>query len=236
MKKAIAAASLGLCVILGFTAAYFSGYWIPNDPSPIRYPVRGIDVSSHQGEIDWTKVAKDGVDFAYLKATEGGSFKDPKFQIYLREAQRAGLACGAYHFFSLRTPGYLQARNFIQSVPENLPLPPAIDLEYWGNSSIRPAPAALQRELTVFVRELRQNYGREPVFYLDPDLRRDYLKGFPVGNVWFRAVFLTPEWSGAPHWLFWQFTEKARISGIKGFVDADLFSGTVDQFKSLEVR
>jgi lysozyme len=219
-------------VVLGLATAYLFGYWIPNYPSHAKYPVRGIDVSSHQGEIDWHEVAKDGVDFAYLKATEGGSFKDPRFQVYLREAQSAGLACGAYHFFSLRTPGYLQARNFIQSVPENLPLPPAIDLEYWGNSSYRPAPAAFQRELAVFVHELRQTYRREPVFYLDPALQRDYLQGFPTGNIWFRAVVLTPEWSGAPNWLFWQFTEKARISGIKGFVDADVFSGTVDQLRS----
>ena len=106
-----------------------------------NYPVRGIDVSHHQGEIDWHKIKSQNISFAYIKATEGGDFKDPQFKKNWDHALEAGLRVGAYHFFRPETDGVLQAENFISSVPEykNM-LPPAIDVEIdqtktWQSSS-----------------------------------------------------------------------------------------------------
>ncbi|AQT43495.1 lysozyme [Bartonella apihabitans] len=67
-----------------------------------NYPVRGIDVSHHQGEIDWHKIKSQNISFAYIKATEGGDFKDPQFKKNWDHALEAGLRVGAYHFSGLK--------------------------------------------------------------------------------------------------------------------------------------
>src|SRR3954463_8047491 len=69
-----------------------------NAPHPRGYPIHGIDVSRHQGEIDWNAVASSGVKFAWIKATEGGDHADVMFQANWQGAKAAGVARGAYHF------------------------------------------------------------------------------------------------------------------------------------------
>lgn len=221
--------SLGVLLIL-----YFTGRWIPNYPHPDEYPVRGIDVSGHQGRIDWKKVSAGGIRFVYLKATEGGDFQDPLFRENLQSARDSGLACGAYHFFSLKTPGLVQARNFIHTVPSaQVNLPPAIDLEFWGNSSARPPPDSFQTELRVYVDAIRSAYGREPVIYTSPDFSNIYLKNFEIKQPWVRDILFSPNFNGTKSWLIWQFSEKGQVPGINGFVDMDVFNGSVDRFDPL---
>jgi lysozyme len=176
-------------------------------------------------------VAKSGVRFAYLKATEGGDFRDAGFAENLREARGAGVECGAYHFFSLKAPGLLQAQNFIRTVPKELvTLPPAVDLEYVGNSSARPAVGEFQEQLGVFMNAIGKEYGREPVVYTAGDFARDYLRGVAIKRVWVRAVVFGP---GGDSWVFWQFTERGRVPGIGGVVDMDVFNGDAMGFRVL---
>lgn len=94
--------------------------------------MRGIDVSHHQGDIDWQRVAADDVAFAIIKATEGGDHIDDAFATNLSEARAAGLVVGAYHFFTFCRPGADQAKNFLAVVPRGEPmLPPVVDIEFW---------------------------------------------------------------------------------------------------------
>jgi lysozyme len=59
---------------------------------------RGIDVSKYQGNINWTKVAKDStIRFVYIKATEGTSIQDPYYKTNIAKAKKAGLLVGSYH-------------------------------------------------------------------------------------------------------------------------------------------
>jgi lysozyme len=213
---------LGSAACLGALAyAVLDGLWIPNKPSGAEYPIRGIDVSRHQGKVDWNAVAASGIRFVYLKATEGGDFRDASFAENLAGARAVGLQCGAYHFFSLKTPGLAQARNFIATVPRGAcTLPCAIDLEYTGNSAERPPVGDFQKQLTDFVDAIRTNYGREPVFYVDEDLARDYLGGYAMHDRWVRAVVFRP----GSDWMFWQYSELGRVPGIHGFVDLDVFN------------
>lgn len=94
-------------------------YILTYRPDASRYPVRGVDVSHHQGKIDWSKVAGDNVAFAYMKATEGGDWKDRKFLENWKAAREAGIATGAYHFFTLCRPGKDQAENFLATLPKD---------------------------------------------------------------------------------------------------------------------
>jgi lysozyme len=227
----LGAASL---VLLALTGAFFLGKWIPNAPDPLEYPIRGIDVSAHQGPIDWHSVAASGVRFAYLKATEGADFRDARFAGNLRAAGAAGIACGAYHFFSLKSPGMLQAANFIKAVPKNATsLPPGIDLEFVGNSSVRPTPADFKLQFDPFIEAIRKAYNCEPVIYTAPDFCSVYLDGYSIKRPWVRAILLHPANEPSNPWLFWQFSDRATVPGIHGFVDADVFNGSSSSFKAL---
>jgi lysozyme len=233
-KRILIAMGAGVLLFGALTILYFLGWWIPNDPNPSTYPVRGIDVSRHQGRIDWKAVSTGGIRFVYLKATEGGDLQDAAFKENVRAVHDAGMACGAYHFFSLKTPGIVQAQNFIQTVPSGLvTLPPVVDLEFWGNSSERPPPESFQVELRAYLDAVSKAYGREPVIYTSADFSSVYLKNFPIRRFWVRDILLSPTWDGTRAWLFWQFSEKGRVPGVEGFVDLDVFNGGEDRFNAL---
>lgn len=81
----------------------------------------GIDVSSHQNNIDWSSVRRGGIDFAFIKATEGGDFVDDHFATNWAGSAAAGLKHGAYHFLTLCRPGADQADNFLRRDPSTQP-------------------------------------------------------------------------------------------------------------------
>src|SRR5437016_13909496 len=108
-RWALIAAAAGA---LALGALYYGGRLGFNHPSLSRYPVRGIDVSHHQGPIDWDAVASDGVTFAYIKASEGGDYQDRRFKENWLGARHAGVLAGAYHFFTFCKDGAAQAENF----------------------------------------------------------------------------------------------------------------------------
>ena len=70
----LAAAALHMAFLL------YTGVILFNNPSREIYPVRGVDVSHHQGKIDWDTLARQDIQFAYIKATEGSNFKDKIFR------------------------------------------------------------------------------------------------------------------------------------------------------------
>ena len=81
-----------------------------------KYPIVGIDVSAHNGDIDFQKVKDDGYSFVIIKASEGVSHHDSKFDINYDNARNAGLKVGAYHFFRKNTDGLNQAKNFLETI------------------------------------------------------------------------------------------------------------------------
>ena len=120
---------VGLVVGLGIVGAGLAFYYFNYSPDRTIHPLRGIDVSHHQGVVDWGKVAKSDVAFVILKATEGGDYVDDTFARNLAGAKAAGLVVGAYHFFTFCRPGAEQAKV----VPRDRPmLPPAVDIEFVG--------------------------------------------------------------------------------------------------------
>ena len=70
-----------------------------------RYPIAGIDVSKHNGDIDFNQVRDDDYQFVYIKASEGMTYKDDAFDRNYRAARKAGLKVGAYHFFRKNRTG-----------------------------------------------------------------------------------------------------------------------------------
>lgn len=189
-------------------------------PSRADYPVQGIDVSHHQGAIDWAAVAREGVGFAYIKASEGGDNRDPLFESNLRAANAAGIDTGAYHFFTLCRPGADQAANFIAAVPADPDLlPPAVDLEFGGNCAARPSRDALLRELRDFLRRIEAHGGKPALLYLTKEFEQAYRVSEAIDRpLWLRSLLTEPDYGARP-WQIWQASNLRRIRGIAGRID-----------------
>ncbi|MEG0597860.1 MAG: GH25 family lysozyme, partial [Oscillospiraceae bacterium] len=104
----------------------------PQEANPPSYQVFGVDVSSYQGEIHWETLKAQGVQFAFIKATEGSGMTDSQFAASWQSVHQTDILAGAYHFFSYDSSAQDQASNFIAAVPvtENA-LPPVVDLEFY---------------------------------------------------------------------------------------------------------
>lgn len=204
-------------------------------PSESKYPIRGIDVSNHQGEIDWKKVSESKISFAYIKATEGGDWKDKAFSKNWKEANQLGIRVGAYHFFTLCRSGKEQASNFISYVPKDPEsLPPVADLEFVGNCKERPPIQDIKKEIQDFLIELENHYGKRPILYLTYEFIDLYLKDdFSEYPVWIRDIFGHPPNSFKRNWIIWQYHSRARLEGIEGPVDLNVWKGTEETLKNL---
>ena len=217
---------------LSFHYLFDQGLLRFNYPSLSHYPVQGIDVSHHQGFINWPQVKAPEVQFAYIKASEGADFQDKEFLENWNGAQSAGIIPGAYHFFSFCSSGAEQARNFLSRLKtvKGTGLPPAVDLEFGGNCEKRPTPGELLNELQIFLEEVRRGSPCSPVLYVTEEFLNSYLPSGAKGYaLWVRNVFTEPR-TPEGLWKFWQFANRAQIPGISTFVDLNVYRGNEKQF------
>ncbi|TCU31203.1 lysozyme [Rhizobium azibense] len=203
--------------------------------SPRKLAVHGVDVSRWQAEIDWERLRRQGANFAYIKATDGGDHLDPMFRKNWRRAKEAGLKRGAYHFFYwCRTAGE-QADWFIRNVPKEAgALPPVIDVEWNGESSCkrRPSRERVLEKMQVFMDKLERHYGQRPIIYTAPDFYRDNLKGaFLDYPFWLRSVAAHPSKVYPKRkWVFWQYSGSGLSHGVDGRIDLNVFHGDEDDW------
>lgn len=194
-----------------------------------KYPVRGIDVSRHNGDIDFRKVADSGIEFVFIKASEGVSHRD---SLYLRNnarAKEAGLKTGAYHFFRFDSDGVEQAVNFLQTVgPEPHDLGLVIDVEKTGNPD-NVDPEIVKRRLASMV-EYMNLLGHRVMIYTNLEGYYDYmaevLPGYPLWICRFKEDPIAAEWT------FWQYDHHGKVPGVKGDVDINVFCGGTEQWEN----
>ncbi|MGO1284074.1 MAG: GH25 family lysozyme [Brachybacterium sp.] len=183
--------------------------------------VMGIDVSSYQKDIDWEQVAGDGYGFAYIKATEGSGFADTHFRQNWDGARAAGLTPGAYHYFTLCSPGEDQAADFLAAAPpEDSALPPALDLEFDGACEDRPEADHAQAEIDAFTAAVEEAWGRRVVVYSSSEWREHY--GLPVSDGRPDWLFSQGKRPVQEDWAVWQLRFDGTVSGISGGVDIDV--------------
>lgn len=223
-------ASTVLLVAVGL--AWWTGLVQVNNPSRDEFPIRGVDVSRYQGSIDWPILATQGVEFAYIKATEGSSHTDPAFAANLAGATSAGLRTGAYHFFSFDSPGTSQADKVIATVPAQPgQLPVAVDVEFYGDHWVDQPPVdTVRRELASLLDRLDEHYPSPAILYTTGEVYNRYIAGaFPGVEVWIRDVWRQPDLADGRAWTFWQFSDRSRLDGYQGeeqFIDLNVYAGS----------
>ncbi|NOU50461.1 hypothetical protein HG263_07880 [Pseudoalteromonas sp. JBTF-M23] len=182
--------------------------------------IHGIDVSHDQGKVDWQKVARSGIQFVYLKATDGITYTDPKYFQNLAGVKATHLEVGAYHFFEAEDDPKAQLDNFLRHIKgKSLTLTPMIDVELQRAQSATQIKARLQQFLTA----LEQQIGCKPLIY-------------SYGSFW--QVNIGTEFNHYPFWFaeynqtmqapsklkniqIWQYSQKGSVPGVDTPVDLD---------------
>lgn len=202
--------------------------------SPSHYPVHGIDVARWQSAIDWQMARQNGVNFAFIKATEGadGTHVNPEFQRQWQGAAAAGVPRGAYHLYYWCAQPEPQARHFIETVPRQAgDLPPVLDLE-WNPFSptcrLRPPAAEVKRIVERYSDVIQRHYGQRPILYMTVDFHADTkAAGWHGWDLWLRSVAAAPEDAhGRDDFTFWQYSGSGLVPGIAGQVDLNVFAGS----------
>lgn len=236
IRIAVVVVAVLLVAGIALLALVWNGVLLLNGYAAKSYPVHGVDVSVYQGDIDWDTLSRQGISFAFIKATEGSSLVDPNFARNFEAAQQTSLAVGAYHFFSYDSPGETQAHNFIRTVtPFEGMLPPVIDVEFYGDKEKNPPErSAVATQLKTLLALLEEHYGQKPILYATEKSYRLYLSDdYADYDIWIRDVITRPTLSDDRSWTFWQYTNRERLDGYRGeetYIDKNVFCGSEEDF------
>lgn len=204
-----------------------------------KFEVVGVDVSHYQGTIDWTKLEKQNLQFAFIKATEGSGHIDECFSDNWQEAGKTGIYVGAYHFFSFDSDGKKQAQLYIDTVGDlNGKLAPVVDIEFYGDKeSNPPLKDEVVKQLGDMLNALEERYQVKPIIYTTYKVYKNYIKDeFEEYPLWIRNVYYQPFLSMGNRWTFWQYTDTAVLEGYQGaekYIDMNVFRGTQEELEAV---
>ena len=197
----------------------------------------GLDVSEYQGKISWSYVdtleQKYPIDFVFIRATVGRDRKDFQFKRNWIGAKENKMIRGAYHYYRPNENSIEQADLFIKTVTlQKGDLPPVLDIEKLPkNQSLDSLKKGLKRWLL----RVENHYKVRPIIYTGERYYSDFLKEefgeylFWIANYNFYREKIEDDW------LFWQFTEKATVPGIKRTVDVNIYNGDLQQLQFITV-
>lgn len=182
----------------------------------IKRTISGIDLSHHNQVDDWAKIS---ADFVYLKATEGSTWTDSKFEKYLEGAKKENLPVGAYHFMTTSTPAAAQFEAFMKVVPKGrVDLIPMLDIERQNKGFVM-TKEQLQKHVREWVTMCENYYGCKPIIYSSIGFYIKYLKGkFDDCLFWCGDVGASKKYVNLIDWAIWQY-EIGNVRGVKGEVD-----------------
>ncbi|GAA2783852.1 GH25 family lysozyme [Saccharopolyspora taberi] len=197
----------------------------------------GIDVSNHNGKVDFEKVKKDGRDFAFVLATDGQSFTSDLFDSQYSGAGKAGLFRAGYHFARPDGSAAKQASRFLEVVGyrnDGKSLPPVLDMEANPNGATCYGldHGQMKEWISTFVGEVRKQTGREAIIYTSPSFWKECTgnsKAFERNPLWIAEwdVDQPSRIGGWPEYTFWQYSDSGSVDGVSGAVDVNRFNGGV---------
>lgn len=187
---------------------------------------RGIDVSEWQGDIDFEKVREAGIEIVYIRAGQGFSYEDEKFERNYEEARKYGLKIGAYHYVTARNENEArqQANFFVSLVSgKQIDCKLAMDFEYFPDLS----KTEINRIGLAFLEEVERISEKEAIVYSDAYNASNIFEGEVTNYPLWIAQYEVEEPQNNGNWEYWegfQYTDTGRVSGISGNVDRDEFT------------
>ena len=202
------------------------------DDTDVVLSKKGIDVSKYQGDINWEKVAKDGVEYAFIRvgvrgSTEGKVMEDENFTDNIEGAIDNGIEAGVYFFTQAVTEEEaIEEAEFVLDMiePYDISYPVVLDIEEVTSANARTAELTKEeytRNCIAFCETIK-DAGYTPMIYgnlktflimLDMDQLEDYQKWFAYYNA---PVYFPYEFD------IWQYSSKGSVNGIKGDVDLNI--------------
>ncbi|MFE2409979.1 lysozyme [Kitasatospora sp. NPDC059408] len=215
------------------------------DPAAIRSlavtQTAGMDVSGWQGSVDWATAAANGATFAYVKATEGTTYRNPSFAQQYNGSYDAGLIRGAYHFaLPDRSSGATQADFLVDHgggwSADGVTLPPALDIEYnpYGATCYGLSQGAMVAWIHSFSDTVLARTGRYPTIYTTTNWWSQCTGNngdFGATNpLWIARYASSPGTlpNGWGYQTIWQYASSGTFPG-----DQDLFNGAYDRLQAL---
>ena len=190
----------------------------------------GIDVSAYQGIIDFKQVKDAGIDFVYIKASEGENIVDEYFLRNYEQARENGLNIGFYHYVDARTTeeAIAEAEHFANTIAGTVPTCKlAMDFESFGNLS----NSEINEISKVFLSRAQELTNKEMVIYSDTYsattvFSQELANEYPL---WVAQYYVdNPSDNGK--WQTWegfQYTDRGEVPGINGYVDRDKFTSEI---------
>lgn len=206
---------------------------------PDGYEIHGIDISHYQGDIDWDDLRNAMIEgcplrFIVIKATEGSSRVDEKFNDNFYMAREYGYIRGAYHFWSNKSTAREQAYFFLNKVRlEEGDLPPVLDVEHKPKDR---SAEDFQRDILTWLHIVEDKYHVKPIIYTYYKFKEKYLNApvFDDYPYWIAHYYVDKvEYKG--EWKFWQHTDVGRLPGIKGYVDFNIYNGSYYDLRKLTI-
>ena len=240
----------GIAIVLGYVWFFYYFFVSPfgfrwralyGDVSyPEGYEIHGIDISHHQGHIDWEELKDNGmidkcpIRFVMIKATEGATQTDENFRENFYQAREYGFTRGAYHFYSVHTPAEEQAYHFMQVVKlENGDLPPVLDVEHKPKNQ---TDDQFKSSVLQWLDIVEKHYQTKPIIYTYFKFKTRYLNDsiFDQYPYWIAHYYVDSlEYQGP--WKFWQHTDVGRLPGIKGNVDFNIYNGSYYDLRQMTI-
>ncbi|EQD82917.1 GH25 family lysozyme M1 (1,4-beta-N-acetylmuramidase) [Saccharopolyspora erythraea NRRL 2338] len=215
----------------------------PEPEAPWGPPAEGIDVSNHNGSIDWRKVAADGKQFTFVLATDGTSFTNPRYSEQYHGAKEAGLIAGAYHFARPDKSAEAQADRLLATAdyqPDGRSLPPVLDLEVdpKGGGCYGLSVQEMHQWTDTFNRKIKDATGKDPIIYANPSFWNQCMGGtadYGDHPLWLASYGVSnPKVpAGFDNWDFWQYTDSGKVAGISKPTDLNQFQGGIERLKQL---
>lgn len=208
---------------------------------------QGIDISHHNGAVDWTKVKGDGIKFAFLKASEGATYRDSTFPGHVKAARAAGILVGPYHFVNAASEGAakVEAGNFYAAIQSAggiaaMNLPPVMDYE---DNKSGLSKAQINAVAAAFLAEIDRLTSIRPIVYTGNSFAANFTDAIGKYPLWVARYSTQPPtdvaaWS---RWDFWQYSDGQSggyrpaggraVAGVSGLPDLNEYAGTVEELK-----
>lgn len=194
----------------------------------------GIDVSEHNGTLDWAKIKKAGIEFAIIRTGYGTSHVDTQFKNNMKGAIEQGIHIGAYHFsYALNESGAKNEADFVtallQPYKDKIDMPVFFDFEYDTVSYAKKQGVALGKEAfnnhTVAFCEQIKKAGYTPGTYYNLSYLNSYVDKSKIGKYvkWFAQYASAP---GTSDYALWQYSSSYKISGLGCKFDVNILKDT----------